>query len=381
MAVGIRDKDIIAKSFRMMSSESNNTPLADNYNWSNYFNVFSSATGDNRFVNPLPQFSPATDPRYDRFMNASEGGMGSMYKELYDNNATILTLVPGQPEFAGLLSFLSNMFDPVSAIMANKGRRPYLTFYIGQAATSIAFWPMQLMSIGLEFIQFLMDSPKNRFYTVKQNMADYVSMSSGVLNDIMVKLGFIRPALPNNQQQQTDPLYGVYKGDTDTSKIAQLNNLYNDVIYEDGSVDMWRLITRGQRKHRFQVKALADYDNNLAEGASISVKQKYDLVKSLMERTTQDLDSDQSTQRGQPSQKVIEGHYNTVGAYRENEGLYPEGQSAYLNKDMYQNANTTQYGVSNLGSSSDGQSAIQTVQSKLQSDACVQKEGQAFSLS
>lgn len=365
--VTVRDKDIISKSFRMLSSEMNNRPLLDDFNWHNYFNVFSSATGDNRFVNPVTQFSPATDPRYDRFQHSSEGGMGPMYKELYDNNASILTIVPGVPEFAGLLSFLSNMFDPVSAIMANKGRRPHLTFYIGQAATAIAFWPMQLASISLEFLQFLMESPKNRFYTVKAAMPEYVQMSSGVLNDIMVKLGYINPVLPSNSQEQTDTLHGIAPGDTNKNKIALLNRLYSDVVYEDGTIDLFRLVTRGARKHRFQLKALADYDNNLPEGTTITLKQKSNLIRNTMERAAEDLGGNQSVNKGDPTYNQIEKYYATVGAYRQDEGLYPEGQSAYLSQSLYSNANTTANGNAGL-TDGQGNSSLGGVTNKLMTE-------------
>jgi len=365
MVTTVRDKDIITKSFRMLASEGNTVALLDNYNWSNYFNVFSSATGDNRFVNPVTQFSPATDPRYDRFMKSSEGGMGPMYKTLYDNNATLLTIIPGQPEFAGLLSFITNMFDPVSAIMANKGRRPYLTFYIGQAASSIAFWPMQLFSVSLQFLQFLMDSPKNKFYTVKANMPDYIMMASGVLNDIMTRLGYIDPVLPNNQQQQTDPLYGINPSSTSSSKVALLNKMYSDVIYEDGTIDLFRLVARGARKHRFQLKALSDYDNNLANGSTMSVKQKYTLIRSLMEQTTMELGTSTAVTQGSPTAPQIEKYVKTVGAYRTGEGLYPEGQSAYLNEKIYADPNVTATGATGLGNDETGTNAIQSVQNQL----------------
>jgi len=347
--VAVKDKDILARSFRMLSSELNNRPLLDNFNWSNYFNVFSSATGDNRFVNPVSQFSPATDPRYDRYQQSSEGGMGPMYKELYDDNATILTLVPGVPEFAGLLSFITNMFDPVSAIMANKGRRPHLAFYIGQAAGAIAFWPMQLASVGLQFLQFLMDSPKNRFYTVKSAMPEYIQMASGVLNDIMVKLGYIDPVLPSNNKAQTDSLHGIPPGDSNKNKIAMLNRLYSDVVYSDGTIDLFRLITRGARKHRFQIKALQDLDENWPEGNNITVSQRSTLVRNLMARAAQEINANPMVAKGNPTQNEIEKYYATVGAYREGEGLYPEGQSSYLNQNMYANANTTAYGATGVG--------------------------------
>jgi hypothetical protein len=341
MAVSSRDKDIITKSFRLMTRGQPPSDLLQELDWDRYFNVFSSATGDNRYVNPISQASPATDPRYSRYMESRDGGMGSLYKEIYENNVTLLTLTPSVPQFAGLLSFISNMFSPTAAIIANKGRAPGLAYYMGQAATAIAFWPMQLASIGLQFLSFLADSPKNNFWTTKPAMGAYTMASTGVLNDIMVKLGYIEPVLPKRNQEQTDTMYGR-DPDFDNSKaVSDLSLLFPDVINADGTIDLMRLIMKGTRKHRVMLGKLAQMDNELLTTPS----EKFIRAQQLMEEVT----FDDTVYAGNPTQEFIESEMNTVSKFRgDNEGNYVEQDSAYLNQAAYQNMNNAGQGMAQL---------------------------------
>lgn len=343
--VTTRDRDIITKSFRLLTRGIPPSEVLDILDWDKYFNVFSSATGDNRFVNPVPQWSPATDPRYGRLMVTPEGGFGSMYKEIYDNNATLLTITPGVAQFAGLLSFITNMFSPAAAIIANKGRAPSLSFYMGQAIGSIAFWPMQLLSISTQFLAFLADSPKHQFWTVKPAVGAYTMVATGVLNDFMVKLGYIDPILPKMNQQQTDPLYGL-KPDYDNSKaVSSLSTLFPDCVNQDGTIDLMRLVNKGVRKHRVMLERLASMDNDTSIN---SPQQKLERAKQILQEVT----FDRSVTAGRPSQEYIEKEMSTVGKYRgDNEPNYVEEDSAYLNRGAYQDidpARNKQYGIANL---------------------------------
>lgn len=337
-----RDRDIITKSFRMLTRGMPPSQLLEKLDWDRYFNVFSSATGDNRYLNPIAQFSPSTDPRYGRYMVTEEGGMGSMWKEMYEDNVTLLTLTAGVPQFAGLLTFITNMFSPTAAIIANKGRAPGLAFYMGQAAGSIAFWPMQLLSVSVQFLAFLMDSPKNSFYAVKPAMGAYTMAATGVLNDIMVKLGYIDPVLPSRAQEQQDPLYGLKPNFDNTRSIAGLSMLMPDAINADGTIDLMRLVMKGTRKHRVMLKKLAELDNS----AAATPEEKLQRGKQLIEELRFSAD----TIRGRPSQEYVEREMGTVGKVRgDSEGNYPEQDSAYLNKDAYNNINNAGSGLSDLG--------------------------------
>lgn len=284
-----------------------------------------------------------------------------MYKELYDDNVTTLTLVAGVPQFAGLLSFLTNMFDPEAAIMANKGRTPSAAFYIGQAAGAIAFWPMQLFSISLQFLQFLSESPKNSFYTVKPAMGSYIMAANGVLNDFMVKLGYINPVLPKTNLEQTDPLHGL-KPDYDNSNVIQgLDKLFPDCINDDGTIDLMRLVMRGTRKYRYLINKLAEVDNEAIRTAD----QKHERLKQLVEQTQ----FNGNVISGNPTSEYVEREMGTVGKYRENEGAFTETESSYLNANAAENPDNSSIGATTTGTEDGGTTSLQAMINKISSQS------------
>lgn len=359
--VSARDKDIISKSFRMMCHGAPPSELLEKLDWDKYFNVFSSAIGDNRHLNPLPQFSPATDPRYGRYLKTREGGMGTMYKKMYDDNVTTLTLVAGVPQFAGLLSFLTNMFDPEAAIMANKGRTPSAAFYLGQAAGAIAFWPMQVFSISMQFLQFLSEAPKNSFYTVRPAMGSYIMASNGVLNDLMVKLGYINPILPKTNLEQTDPLHGLKPDYDNSNSIKALDKLFPDCINDDGTIDLMRLVMRGTRKYRYLINKLAQVDNESIR----TVDQKHERLKQLVEQAT----FNGAVISGNPTADYVAREMGTVGRYRENEGSFTETDSSYLNARDAANPDNSNIGATTTGVEEGGTTSLQAMINKVSSQS------------
>lgn len=355
-----RDRDIISKSFRLLTRGIEPTEVLDRMDWDKYFNVFSSATGDNRYVNPVPQSSPATDPRYGRFMQTREGGMGSDYKESIENNVNLLTIVPSVPQFAGLLQFIANMFRPSAAIMANKGRAPSLAFYMAQAVTSIVFIPMQLISAGVQFINFFMDNPVNTFWSCKPAVGAFTMASTGILNDLMYRLGYIDPLLPQRLQEQQDPLYGLKPGGwnyDNTKAIADLRLLIPDSVNDDGTVDLMRLVMKGTRKHRVMLRELAKLDNEQIN----TVEEKVARSRQILE----EVEFDAATWDGSPSQDYVVQEMNTVGKYRDGEENYVEQDSAWYKRSAYESVNNPAYGVTGVGSVNSSGRSLDTIMGEL----------------
>ncbi len=334
MAISIRDKDLIAKSFKLMCTGIKNVTVRDHLNWSAYYNIFTTSVGDNRYMNPLPQFSPATDPRYTRFINSKEGGMGPQFKKLYDDNATILTLTMGTPEFTGLLSFIANMFDPVAAIMANKGRAPGLAFYFGQAVGTIAFFPIQLLSIGLQFLNFLAGDPKNQFWYVKPAMGQYITGCNNFLNDLMVNQGYINPVLPRSRadSQQTQGAVNPYNY---SAMISTLNSLFPSAINSDGTIDLMRLVGKGTRKYRAFLEKVKALDDDLS---ITTVQEKTNRIAAIAENIN--FNGDLVAGIGLGTSDILKAELDSVGNYRgKDEGAYPEVASAFLDKKAYSEVN------------------------------------------
>lgn len=351
--ITVRDREIITKSFKLLTKGERPSELLDAMDWGNYFNVFSSATGDNRFINPVAQYSPNTDPRYGRMAQSREGGMGSEYKRMHDDNTTILTLVPGVPQFAGLLSFINNMFDPVSAIIANKGRAPGAAFYVAQAAGSILFWPMQAIAVGIQFLSFLSETPKNTFYSVKPSMGAYVMAANGVLNDCLVHLGYIDPVFDWVDPEQPHPLHGTEHRYDNRTAVANLRHLMPDSVNDDGTIDLMRLVNKGVRKHRLMIKRLAELDNGaITVGDRVLSAENISTVEEKIRAqqvAIETLEFTDDVLSGDPTSDYLEKEMSTVSKYRgPEEGSHPEQDSPYVDTDAFRNINSEDRAIGSL---------------------------------
>lgn len=327
----IKDKTLIMKSLRLISHGTSSTEAQDRLEWADRFNIFSSATGDNRYFNTLAQFSPATDPRPERAMKSDDGGMGLMYKRMYDDNVTTLTLVPGVPEFMGILDYVANMVDGEAAIMANKGRAPGYAFYLGQAAGSVAFWPMQLASIAVTLMQFAFDTPGNSFYTLKRATGTHMMAAQGILNDIMVKLGYINPVLPIKEDSSYNQLSGRHPGDKEAINrdLQRLSSLFPGVINNDGSIDLMKMMMKGSRKYNYMINQIAKLDGDTS---ITSTDEKFIAIQDVIEN----LEMSSDVVQGSYSKEIVEKEIKSTGGFRDGkskyEGSYTEKSSAFTRK-------------------------------------------------
>lgn len=347
MSVTVTDRDLIKRSFRLMASGVENITIRDHLNKDLYYNFFSSAPGDNRYINPLPQFGPSADPRFNQFMSSKEGGMGTQYKRVFDDNASLVTITPGVPEFTGLLTFITNMFDPTAAVMANKGRSPGFMFYVGQAIGTVAFAPLQLVSIGLQFIYWLTGVPKTQFYYVKPAVGHYLQSANNLLNDIMVNLGAIKPVMPITETD-VSPVNGIdpsYKT-AYREEIARLSKTFGDVVNEDGSIDLARMMTRGVRKFRHFVNEVQKLDTEPLN----SPDEKMDAIETKMK----DFRPGDGLTYDVPLQTLLDKELATTGKIRgdgQNEPGLTERHSAFLDQSIYDDARASgdpaQFGTTN----------------------------------
>ena len=333
--VTVRDKHIIAKSFRMMCSGVDNISVKEHLNWSSYYDFFSTSVGDNRYINPLPQFSPATDHRPTRFLKAKEGSLGYQFKKIYDDNFSLLTITVGVMEFRGLLDFVTNMFNPVSSIIANKGRSPSWAFYYGSALGSIAFWPMQLFSIGMSFLSFLTDHEDKQFWSVKPAMGQYLASAQSLFNDILTNLGVIKSVLPNGGKSDVAPLYGN-SGPVDNidDQTARLSKLFPNAVNSDGTIDLALFVSKGTRKYRYVLDKMAELDNK----GFANTNEKLNAMANIIENARFD---NSVANRGGTTADFLSLEQESTGKWRtgtdKDEAAYTERASAFTNKDAYQN--------------------------------------------
>lgn len=360
-----KDRDIVTRSFKLLSNgirDPDKLMKAVDYDLETSF--FSTAVGDNRYVNPLPGFGFNTDPGPITQLENRNGNLGPYYKRIYDDNATLLTLTAGVAEFPGLLRFITNMFDYGAATIANKGRAPSISYYITAAMSSIAFWPMQLISTGVTFLSYLMNENKNQWYYVKNAMGHYYAAVQGVFNDLMVNAGYAITVLNDSRQEQGNIKYGDrdykkgglngYGIDSNDNKttayqvkkdnIAYMNSLFPDAINKDGTIDIVKLVNRGVRKYRLFLQNVKNLDNLSTKMSSnpnnftMTNKDRDIAVEGILKNLVNDPEFMNDGYNNFGLDHYLKQDLGTVAGVRgENEILHPEVASSYYDVNAAKN--------------------------------------------
>lgn len=345
----VRDDYIISRSFRFISPNLHDTEqLFKNVDYDLETSYFSTAVGDNRYVNPLPGFNFNTDPSpaiINSGITNSLGNLGRYYKRMIDNNVSTLTLTAGAPEFTGILRFLVNSFDYASSLVTNKGRAPTWAFYISEAITSVAFYPFQLIGTGINFLAFLTETPKNSWYYVKPAMGEYLAAAQGILNDLVVASGYGITVLSSTATDQGNNNRGGspynsggingYDGkSSDAAKadnIRYMNSLYPDAINDDGTIDIVKIIGRGPRKYRYFLAQVKNLDNDTT--GTVTYEQKQDKINEILDTLMKDPEFLIGNKNGVGERGLdhyLKNELATTGLYRgSNEISNPEMASSY----------------------------------------------------
>ena len=261
--LSIKDHDYLQQAF-MLSGVNINDGLKDRRKFQKSRNKFTDTTpGGNFWINPPPQWSPTCDIRSTRFFNDQFGGMGGDYSNAIDDNADVVYFRMGVPEFNGLFSFLTNMFDPTAAYLARTGRAPGWLFTIAEGISSIIHWPIQAISVTYTTLTWLQGIPKTKFYYSKNAMPLYWKSCNNMLNQILVNMGMIPPAFRTYHQTAKEATYD-FDMYTDAQR-KQMANMLPGLWKADGSVDLYYLANRANRKYIRWQKAL----NQKVESASV----------------------------------------------------------------------------------------------------------------
>lgn len=374
-----KDANIVSRSFRIMSDglkDPEKVLIRSDYDL--YTSFFSTAVGDNKFVNPLPGFGRNTDPYPTPLMENKMGNMGRYYKRIHNDNALSVTLTAGVAEFTGMITFILNMFDYSAAVMANKGRAPSWAFYIGQAAGAIAFFPAQIIATSFNFFEFLTQTPKNKWYYCKPAMGMYFTAAQGIFNDLMVAAGYALTVLPNDRQDQgntkrgdRDFNAGGQKGYIKDSVAAKnnasyLHSLFPDAINEDGTIDILKVSTRGVRKFRYFMKKIKDLDDTFGIN---TVEQKDAAIEGVLNNLIRDsgfVNANSGYTAGTSTRDYLMKELQTVGASRGlDEISYPEVASAYTSLDAGVNIKPESAAKATGAAAGTGASAVTDITSRL----------------
>lgn len=193
-------------------------------------------------INPLSQFTENCDISHPSIFSRAEP-MGRWYSEVLDDNAQLVHIRCGVPQFNSLTNFFGNFYNVHAGSMARTGRAPDLWFSIGKVAGFIGTLPLQPFILAGSMFKFFVGMPRSKYYYLKPAMYSYWLAYSGFVNGMFVNMG-LSPHFTNDAQKRYfDPL--TIPG---TADVASMNRVLNDgIVMTDGAIDVFRMSTKPQR--------------------------------------------------------------------------------------------------------------------------------------
>ena len=204
-----------------------------------------TSPGGNFAINPAPSFTETADPLMQGKFSGSKG-MGAYYSEAIDDNAQIIHMRFGVPEFNSLRTFFTQFYDSQAGQIARTGRVDKAFYLVGRAiglVVQVAYWPLLAAAyVAGKLLRYALSKPSSKFYFLKPTMPVYWNAVQTMANQIGVNRGII-PRLGG------DPSSGRYGGDYDFDEAtrAKLHSILPDIISPTGQIDVYAMANRAQR--------------------------------------------------------------------------------------------------------------------------------------
>lgn len=254
------------------------------------FKHTDSSPGGNLYINPLPQYTRYCDPREPGRLihrnrvsiedTAGNYGQGEYYSEAVDDNAQVVYMRFGVPEFNSLWGFFTSFYDPPTGTIARKGRAGR-SFFVGEKlgkvlgyAVQLVYWPLLAAHAAGHVMQFLFNRQPSKFYRLKPSMMMYWTTVHTLLQTISVNKGII-PSYNSkvNANSETDTLENSFTVDADMRK--NLAVLLPDLFHESGYIDIYNYVGKAARRQYALDNTLRDaYGNSSTTGTILNVLSK-----------------------------------------------------------------------------------------------------------
>lgn len=215
------------------------------------FKFTNAKLGNSFAINPPPQFTRWCDIRvpprgmgHDEWVN----GQGVYYSEAIDDNAQEVHMTFGQPRFNTWATFFINYYDPVAAILANKGTVSPFWLNAGDILGFIFSLPLQPFIYGCRllsnFMSFMNNDGGSKWWYFKPTMHNYWSAVNYIANGLLVNMG-LAPRLHESK-------YGQKLNDEHAPKPADAAKMLHDylpnIFMKDGGMDVMALSANAQRR-------------------------------------------------------------------------------------------------------------------------------------
>lgn len=214
-------------------------------------------------TDPVAVYHGIADTWRDMRQRTSQSlGMGRYYSEAIDDNAQLVHMRFGVPEFNSLWTFFGGMYDPDSSQLARTGRASldFLSAPIQSAAGAAGagvgmllaapFYPLVL---GGRVLRTLAGWPTTKYYYLKPTMALYWDAVTAICNGLAVNMG-LSPYSPADSRTTNYTDQDVFS-EKYRSAFAEM---LPDVFQKDGLVNIRNIASRAQRLANMYNEKLRD---------------------------------------------------------------------------------------------------------------------------
>lgn len=227
--------------------------------------------GGNFAINPPPQWAPSADVRVSRpFAGSVSEGMGRGYSDLIDDNAQIIHMRFGVPQYNALTTFFTGFYNHEAAVLARTGRAPGLFYGIGRAIGFVVTIPLMPIIFAGNLYRFLANKPANKFYYLKPAMPTYWQAANTIANGVAVAMGIIPRVFSNSKERPEGTEPGEVVNDSQImegqpnftpSDVERLHSFMPELYKREGGIDLFSVATRGQRlADATRQRAIAAYE-------------------------------------------------------------------------------------------------------------------------
>lgn len=233
--------------------------------------------GGNFAINCPPQFTRFADRK--RHRRGMSKGMGRYYSEAIDDNAQLVNLRFGVPEYNSLFSFFTGFYSADLALMARQGRSNGFFYGVGKLIGFVVGIPLQIPILTHRVLSFMMGTPRTKYYYLKPAMPLYWNAVTGIVNELATNLALI-PAVYQTKYDQSK--HGQF-ANTHLSKeqIQEYNHLLPDIMRRDGGIDVYAVATRAHRLQRQWNEQVAA----IMEKKGLSLDERNRQIQSLEAQT------------------------------------------------------------------------------------------------
>lgn len=263
----LRDVDWVRQSFMLPKRTISNSDALRRTLSDARFKFTDTTLGGSFAINPPYQFTRFADIPVPSLF-AGSAGLGRYYSEAIEDNAQLIHMRFGVPQFNSLLNYFFNFFNPQAARMARTGRSYDLAFSLGKITGTLFPLPVQLFTAAGAALNFLMGRDTSKYYYLKPTMPLYWNAVNTIANGIAVNMGLV-PRIMSNAEKST------VKGEPEyTAEVGRRYQRLNpEVWHESGEIDVYSLASRAQRianeQRRELNKALETGENAAAVQAKI----------------------------------------------------------------------------------------------------------------